>query len=511
MKKILVVDDEELICNVLKKFLTLKGFEVFTALRGEEGLLLLEKEKPDLLIQDKRMQGIGGLGVLRELRKRKNDIPVVILTGSQDVDEITIGEIRQLGYDDFLFKPVDLDELLERINRRLKNEKVDEKKKVLIVDDETEIRKMLNSFFKKIDYEAISVESGQLGLNILSKENFDVLVSDIKMPFMDGVEFAKKAKALRPNMAIILLTGNASVDTAQEAIRIGINDYLTKPIDLNGLKSAVEKSIEASKKKERDADNFKKFAEDMNGEKEMLDSMKEEFIMLISHELRSPVTVISEGLSLLEEAVMMPTNDNMNKLSDDNRRKVIKNIETGRRRLINTMENIIYYTNLSKNNVKLTMVDVNLKDLIEGNFDGLTKLISEHESPLRKEISQEMLITYIDRDKMLDVLSRIIHNAAFHNPKGTEITLKTYPIEKGKKYEEFIAIEVSDNGGGFEQDVLQNIFTPFKVADINHHSRGIGLGLSICKKIIELHKGKIMIESENGKGTKVKILLPKMK
>jgi len=116
--KILVVDDEIEICKIIEKFLTKNGFKVLIAYNGEQGLEMLNKEKPDLLIQDKRMSGIGGLGVLKELKKRKSAMPVIILTGSQNIAN-TVDEIKELGYDDFLFKPLDLNILLENVKKRL--------------------------------------------------------------------------------------------------------------------------------------------------------------------------------------------------------------------------------------------------------------------------------------------------------------------------------------------------------------------------------------------------------
>ena len=118
MHKILVIDDEIEICKIIDKFLTKHGFMVSTAQSGEQGLELLNKEKFDLLIQDKRMSGIGGLGVLKELKEKKSAIPVIILTGSQDIAE-AVDEVKDLGYDDFLFKPIDLNILLENVKRRL--------------------------------------------------------------------------------------------------------------------------------------------------------------------------------------------------------------------------------------------------------------------------------------------------------------------------------------------------------------------------------------------------------
>ncbi len=118
MYKILAVDDEIHICDVLQQFLRLRGFEVITVNCGEEALSMLEKENPDLLIVDKKMPGIGGLGVLEELRKRGSSIPIILLTGSYTIQE----DIYKMESKNpaVLIKPVDLNILLHKVNSLLK-------------------------------------------------------------------------------------------------------------------------------------------------------------------------------------------------------------------------------------------------------------------------------------------------------------------------------------------------------------------------------------------------------
>jgi DNA-binding response OmpR family regulator len=115
-QKILVVDDEAEICKILDKFLTKKGFHVLTATSGEEALASFKKERPDLVILDKKMPGIGGQAVLNDFKREAPSVPVIILTGS--IDE-TSDKAAELGCDAILNKPVDLNVLLETVNRVL--------------------------------------------------------------------------------------------------------------------------------------------------------------------------------------------------------------------------------------------------------------------------------------------------------------------------------------------------------------------------------------------------------
>jgi DNA-binding NtrC family response regulator len=114
--KILVVDDEPEICKIIKTFLTKKGFEVLTADSGEKALAVLGKEKADLVILDKKMPGIGGQGALDGFKKMRLAVPVVILTGSIDLSE---AKAIEMGCAAILNKPIDLNVLLETVNKVL--------------------------------------------------------------------------------------------------------------------------------------------------------------------------------------------------------------------------------------------------------------------------------------------------------------------------------------------------------------------------------------------------------
>ncbi|MBU1726870.1 MAG: response regulator [Candidatus Omnitrophica bacterium] len=118
MRRILAVDDEIELGKIFEKFLTMKGFQVTGARSAEEALAVLDKENPDLIILDKKMPGMGGIGLLRELKNKESKIPVIIMTGSQELSG-SLDEIKEMGYDDILIKPVDLNLLLEAVNKRL--------------------------------------------------------------------------------------------------------------------------------------------------------------------------------------------------------------------------------------------------------------------------------------------------------------------------------------------------------------------------------------------------------
>lgn len=383
--------------------------------------------------------------------------------------------------------------------------------KILIVDDEAEIRENISSYFKMKGYQAVAVESGALGLTLLGVDSFDVLISDLKMPGMDGIEFSDRARKLCPGLVIVVLTGYGSLETAQSAIRIGVQDYITKPLDLNKLLASVEDGIARMEEQKKGTDYSIALKKEMDEEREKFEAMKDEFIVLINHELRTPVSTLSAGLSLFHDVSDVSNADMAGKLSGRQKEALMETIETSRRRLVNVIEDITYYMDLVKGQIEPDRKRVVLTDFFNDNFNGLEHLISGFEAALKYEFPDERLTVNVDREKLLNVISRLVHNAACHNPKGGKIRIRisssNAAAANGSK-KGYVIIEVIDNGKGIKKEAVENLFASFNVSDISHHHRGIGLGMAISRKIIELNGGTIRLDSVEGKGTTVTIELP---
>lgn len=378
-----------------------------------------------------------------------------------------------------------------------------DKKRILIVDDEVETAKLIARYFERKGYEATPVENGLVGLNLLSKHNFDIIISDINMPQMSGIEFVKQAKEVSPNLIVILLTGYGSLGTAREAIKIGVNDYLLKPVQLEELQASINRALKLAAERVKDPEYHLKLKKELAEEKERLNLVKEELLTLISHELRTPITVISEGFNLLKDSIEFPNDEKIKALNSDQKKSLFQSIEKARYRLNSIVEDLAYYLNFSKGQIKLEKSKVILNEFLETHLETFQHLVSGSKSILKKQFTEEKQIVNIDKEKMLDLLSRLLNNALCHNSEGIEITIGLSGNDK------LCRIEICDNGKGIKKQLLDNIFKPFQIGDINHHTKGIGIGLAICKKIVDSHEGKIGIESKVGNGTKVIVELAK--
>jgi len=223
--RILLVDDEKEFVESLSERLSLRKLKADIAYDGEQALEALKKEKPDVMVLDLRMPGIDGLEVLREVKKKHPDIEVIVLTGhGSEEDE---KEAERLGASAYLTKPVDLDELLEVLKKK--------KLKVLLVDDEKEFVESLSERLELRNLKAAVAYDGERALKMIKKEKPDVMVLDLRMPGIDGIEVLRRAKKKHPDMPIVVLTGHGTEEDEKEAFRLGASAYLRKPVDIDHL------------------------------------------------------------------------------------------------------------------------------------------------------------------------------------------------------------------------------------------------------------------------------------
>lgn len=116
--------------------------------------------------------------------------------------------------------------------------------RILVVDDEKGMRDLLRKVLSKEGYEVISAEDGEEGLNLIKENSFDIVIADLDMPVMNGIEMIKRAKDFDPNITIIIITAYASIESAVEALKLGAYDYLIKPFEIDELKIVIKKAME---------------------------------------------------------------------------------------------------------------------------------------------------------------------------------------------------------------------------------------------------------------------------
>jgi signal transduction histidine kinase/ligand-binding sensor domain-containing protein/DNA-binding response OmpR family regulator len=224
-----------------------------------------------------------------------------------------------------------------------------------------------------------------------------------------------------------------------------------------------------------------------------VDELKSRFFANISHEFRTPLTLI-----------FGPANDVLEKSDDPHTKKNVGIIKRNASRLYSLVNQLLDLSKLESGKMKLQASEQDIIPLLKGYVLSFSSLAERKKIKLSFNAAEDNLNVYIDRDKVEKIITNLLSNALKFTPEGGNID---FTVEKLDSYAE---IRVADSGMGIAEERLDKIFDRFYQVDGSHtrESEGTGIGLALTKELVELHKGKIEVESEYGKGTTFEVLLP---
>jgi signal transduction histidine kinase len=374
-----------------------------------------------------------------------------------------------------------------------------EKERILVVDDEMLAREMVSSIVNQIGYESVTAQNGKEALEVLRKTPITIMITDIRMPGMDGLELIKSTRAGFPNTDIICMTGHAASYTYTDLVALGAADYITKPFTIDEMRAKLDRVV-----RERNlvADLTQKSLEleRANEELKRLDKLKSTFISSVSHELRTPLTVIKEFISLTLEGHAGPlTEDQRDYLGIAN-----KNIL----RLTNLIETLLDFSRIeSGKGMKLKFEPTPLIEVVEDASMTLSQQLEEKGITLENRIEPDAPLVLIDRNRMVEVFINLIGNGIKFTPPGGKITIDSRGLTEKRDY---LKVVVADTGVGISSEDLPKIFDRFYQGQRTQTGiiTGTGLGLAITKEIIEGHQGDIHAENKFGGGASFVFTIP---
>ncbi len=353
---------------------------------------------------------------------------------------------------------------------------------ILVVDDEPIIRDLCARTLK--DYRILQAENGQEALRVLDHETVDLILVDVMMPVMNGLELLQKIKEQDPEQLVIVMTGYADKDIILRALKAHADDFIHKPINLLQLKISIKNALE------------KKTLHQELMQLKQLDRIKSDFLGLISHKLRTPTTSISLFIQNLASGAI--------DMEDPGFASALDAIREESEYLAYLIQDLLYYSDIILKSSAGNTAREDLKEITSAILAEKRQVIEQKGLALHSFLAEHWPIVIVDRRRITFALNALLDNAIKFTPRGGEITLS------GEVSETEITFTITDNGPGIPPEEAAKIFEKFYQIDPQHTGqvRGFGLGLFYARQFIRDHGGVINLNSTPGKGTEVTIRLP---
>jgi signal transduction histidine kinase len=371
-----------------------------------------------------------------------------------------------------------------------------EKMKILLVDDEEDIRDVLEMSLTDLGFKVRTAENGIEALKLYKKIVFPIVLTDIKMPGMDGIELLQNLKRDNPDIEVVMITGHGDMDLAIKSLKYEATDFITKPVNVDALEISL-KRVQDRIVMKRQLKEYTESLEALVREKtELQDHLSSLGLMIgsISHSIKGLLTGLDGGMYLLDSGFCKEDQDQVKEGWE-----VIKVMVEKIRKLV---LDILYYAkerDLSWERMDVLSFADDVARAVEAKTEALgIEFIRRFDAAVGQ--------IEIDAGYVHSALMNILENALDACLKDTSKSDHTieFKVRQDLKH---VIFDVSDNGIGMDVATTEKIFTPFFSTK---GRKGTGLGLFVSNKIIEQHGGEILVKSTVNQGTLFRVRIPKV-
>ena len=354
---------------------------------------------------------------------------------------------------------------------------------VLIIDDDETILDSCTQVFEKQGYQTVTARNGEAGLQTFKKANPDLVLVDLKMPGIDGMEVLQKLGKIDPDCVAIVITGYGTIESAVEAMKRGAYDFLPKPFTPDELRIIVRRGLERRQSIRE--------TKTLRNEKE---KMRKNFISMVSHELRSPLAAVQQNL-------MVITGGMAGEISANTQQMLLR-MKERIKGLIGLINDWLDMSRIESGEMITHVESVDLNSVLTDVVELLKPLADEKNVTLQLTLPDHFPSISGNPETLRMLFTNLINNGIKYNREGGTVETIVEEEQPGVK------IIVKDTGIGIPQDKLPLIFEQFYRVKGKDNVIGSGLGLSIVQKIVAAHGGTIQVESELEKGTTFTVYLP---
>lgn len=374
---------------------------------------------------------------------------------------------------------------------------------ILIVDDIPDNIRLLSSMLVENGYRVRKVVSGERALKAIALQVPDLILLDIRMPDMDGYEVCRRLKAsdITKEIPIIFISAADDVFDKVKGFQVGGADYITKPFEPIEVVARVEQQLVMRRyQQELFAKNKQLATQNIQLQQEIKQRQQTErrlkvFVHAVSHDLRNPVT----GISLLLQSYLGNTRENI--VLD---RQTVETMLDSCTRQLQLIDSLVEMQNLGVAAYPLNLESVSLQALTNSIVKTWFNMFISSQVVLNNRIPLDLPYIKVDSKQLWRVFENLIGNALKYNPPGITLTLDAQIDASGS----MLQVIVADNGVGIQEAECANLFNLYVRGKNTKYHTGSGLGLYICRQIVEAHGGQIGVESALGKGTRFWFTLP---
>ena len=367
--------------------------------------------------------------------------------------------------------------------------------KILLVDDEQDLRDVLEISLLDLGYTVLTAENGKEALKIFKKENPIIVLTDIKMPEMGGIELLSKIKNHNPDTEVIIITGHGDTDLAIESLKYEAIDFITKPISNDALEIALKRANDKIITR-RQLEEYTKNLEQLLREKmELQDHLSSLGIMIgsISHGIKGLLTRLDGGVYLMESAY---ENSEFDEIGEG-----LCMMKETVNRIKKMVLDILYYAKERKLNLEKTDV----VEFAAGVAEVIEQKIKKSKIEFHRDFGSGNIECKMDAKDIHSALINILDNAV--DACLADKTQSSHKIVfKVDQDNENLIFDIKDSGIGMDIKTREKIFNLFYSSK---GRKGTGFGLFIADSIIKQHHGRITLNSAIGKGTHFSIKIPK--
>lgn len=389
--------------------------------------------------------------------------------------------------------------------------------RILIIDDTPPNVRILSEILGNAGYDILCATDGETGLEIARKERPDLVLLDLMLPGILGIEVLQVLKQEQPQTTVVLTTAYGSEETAIQAMRRGVNDYIInkRPFDSAEVREVVRRGISDSRLRRENARltneleqanrELQSYAGEMertihdlrhaNEQLKELDDSKTSFLSMISHELRHPLTV-AKGYA---ELVLNGAAGDLSERAAQYLTIISENLD----QLAGMIDDLLDLSRMEAGQFQIQIQTVSPASIVSHTVQTFAAPAAEKHIRLTADIPANLPLVSADPTRIVQVLTNLVQNALKFTPPGGSVNVSVSAQEQ-------VQFSVHDTGIGIPAADLDRIFEPFfQIKRYNQISGGAGLGLTICRQIIHLHSDRIWVESKEDSGSCFSFTIPR--